>query len=162
MASDAVTAWEALFRAQVRVLRVLNAEFPDDALTFNEYDVMFNLSREPGHEIRMRDLTRNVLLSQSSLSRLVDRLVARGLIEKCEDPRDGRGTILSLTEAGSTVFRRIAREHVTAIDRQMTNALSATELVELARLCQKLQVAVPDVGPNPGRIPISSSTEDES
>ncbi|MFM6974053.1 MAG: MarR family winged helix-turn-helix transcriptional regulator [Agromyces sp.] len=148
MAKPAVTAWEALFRAQVRVLRVLHSEFPEDALSFNEYDVMFTVAREAEHSIRLRDLTRNVLLSQSSVSRLVDRLVKRGLVEKNEDPLDGRGAIVHMTELGRTTFISVARAHGDSIEQHMSAALSADDLAELTRICQKLQTATPDVAPH--------------
>ena len=45
--SLAIDAWEALFRAQVSVLRQLNAEFPSSEISFTEYDVLLNLSRAP-------------------------------------------------------------------------------------------------------------------
>lgn len=151
MSTAAVAAWESLFRAQVRVLRALHAEFPDDILSFNEYDVLFTVAREPQHEIRMRELTRNVLLSQSSLSRLVDRLVARGLLVKREDPRDGRGAVVQLTDTGLAVFRRVAEAHGASIDQHMNAALSPDELEQLQRICSKLQVAVPDVAPHSNR-----------
>jgi hypothetical protein len=91
--SLAVDAWESLFRAQVTVLRQLNAEFPSAELSFNEYDVLFNLTRQPEHALRIRDLNRHLLLTQPSVSRLVDRLVQRALVTKESDPGDGRGTI---------------------------------------------------------------------
>ena len=52
----AVAAWEALFRAQVSVMRYLNAEFPTGELSLNEYDVLFNLSQQPGRNLRRFDL----------------------------------------------------------------------------------------------------------
>ena len=91
--SASVAAWEALFRAQVSVLRQLNAEFPTSELSFTEYDVLFNLSRQEERQLRIRDLNRHLLLTQPSVSRLVDRLVARGLVRKEPDPGDGRGTV---------------------------------------------------------------------
>jgi len=45
--SLAIDAWEALFRAQVSVLRQLTAEFPTSEISFTEYDVLLNLSRAP-------------------------------------------------------------------------------------------------------------------
>ena len=147
MASQSITAWEALFRAQVRLYRALNAEFPDDELSFSEYDVMFTISREPGREIRMRDLTRNVLLSQSSVSRMVDRLVARGLVAKCDDPLDHRAALVSLTEAGFAAFRRAAKAHMASIRHYLDAALEPSELHTLQALCERIQRSVPDVGP---------------
>ncbi|MBN9239036.1 MAG: MarR family transcriptional regulator [Micrococcales bacterium 70-64] len=138
--SASVSAWEALFRAQVSVLRQLNTEFPTDQLSFTEYDVLFNLSRQDDRALRIRDLNRHLLLTQPSVSRLVDRLVARGLVRKESDPGDGRGTIVCLTEAGFDLFRRVAVVHADSIHRRVGSALSNDELRELERLTDKLRL----------------------
>ena len=135
----AVTAWEALFRAQVAVFRQLNAEFPTGELSFNEYDVLFNLSRCEGRQSRIRDLNRNLLLTQPSVSRLIDRLHARGLVSKETDPDDGRGTIVRLTDEGYDLFRRVAVIHAESIHRRVGAALSDSELATLTRLTDKLR-----------------------
>ena len=72
----AVDAWESLYRAQVSILRRLLSVFPDD-LSFNEYDVLFNLYRQSDHAARIRDLTKHLLLTQPSVSRLIDRIEAQ-------------------------------------------------------------------------------------
>lgn len=136
--APAVDAWEALYRAQVAVLRQLLAEFPHDEVSFTEYDVLFNLYRQRGHRLRIRDLNRHLLLTQPSVSRLLDRLVARGLVAKSADPSDARGTIVTLTESGLEVFRRIGSQHSASITNRM-GVLDADELHELARLADKLR-----------------------
>ena len=138
--SLAVDAWEALFRAQVSVLRQLNAEFPSGELSFNEYDVLFNLSRQPERRLRLRDLNRHLLLTQPSVSRLVDRLVERALVTKEGDPGDGRGTIVCLTDLGHDLFRRVAVVHAESIRRRVGDVLSADELRQLTVISDKLRL----------------------
>lgn len=133
-----VDAWEALFRAQVAMMRQLTDEFPSDLISFNEYDVLFNLSLAPERTLRIRDLNEEVLLTQPSISRLVDRLTSRGLVTKCLDPRDGRGTLVTLTEEGFTLFRNAAKIHAKSIVGRMSDNLDPAELTELARLTRKL------------------------
>jgi DNA-binding MarR family transcriptional regulator len=137
--AGAVAAWEALFRAQVGVMRRLAADFPSQRMSFNEYDVLFNISRQPERRIRLRDLNQNVLLTQPSVSRLIDRLAAKGFVCKLPDPGDGRGTIVAMTEEGLAAFRQVAFEHVESIDRHLSGALGPDELEELRGLCEKLQ-----------------------
>ena len=139
---SAVTAWEALFRAQVAVVRQLGSEFPVHGLSLKEYDVLFNLSRQPEHRLRIRDLHRHLLLTQPSVSRMVDRLVARGLVSKEADPGDGRGTIVCLTDAGLDAFRRAAAVHTASIHRVVGSTLSREELETLAALSDKLRLGV--------------------
>ena len=135
----AVDAWEALFRAQVSVLRELQREFPSGDLSLNEYDVLFNLSRQPQRQSRMRDLNHHLLITQPSVSRLVDRLVSRGLVVKTPETDDGRGTLVTLTDQGYELFRRTAVKHAQAIHRRVSNALSPDELATLRELSDKLR-----------------------
>lgn len=137
----AVNAWEALFRAQVSVLRALHADFPTGELSLNEYDVLFNLSRQPEHQLRIRDINKHLLLTQPSVSRLVDRLVARELLRKEHDPGDGRGTIVCLTAAGYDLFRKVAVSHSASIVERM-QGLSPKELATLTDLSDKLRRSV--------------------
>ncbi len=137
--ANAVTAWESLFRAQVAVMRTLAAEFPTRDISFNEYDVMFNLTRQPDRELRLRDLNKHVLLTQPSVSRLVDRLVSRGFVAKCPEPNDARGTIIRLTDEGYDMFRRVAVEHMKTINQRVGGHLDQDELERLTELCDKLR-----------------------
>ena len=134
-----VAAWESLFRAQVAIMRSLAADFPSKEISLNEYDVMFNLSRQPGWRIRLRDLNKHVLLSQPSVSRLVDRLVSRGYLDKEIDPADGRGAIIGLTQSGYDLFRRVARDHMVTITDRMSDSLDDAELKQLIALCDRLR-----------------------
>ncbi|WP_312854990.1 MarR family winged helix-turn-helix transcriptional regulator [Agromyces agglutinans] len=137
-----VAAWESLFRAQVTVMRALAAEFPSEVISLNEYDVLFNITRAPGRRLRLKDLNRHVLITQPSVSRLVDRLASRGLVTKTDDPSDGRGTIVAITPAGFELFREVAVKHMDAITRHVGDALDERELAELTELCDRLRVSV--------------------
>lgn len=155
--STAVAAWEALFRAQVSVMRNLNSEFPGGEISFNEYDVCFNLSTQPGRRCRMRELTGHLLLTQPSVSRLVDRLASRGIVEKQPDPADARGVIVALTPHGFDVYRAVAVQHAASIAAQVGAGLSDAELRTLTELCTKLRAATSD--PTLSRRPGAALTE---
>ncbi len=99
----AVAAWESLFRAQHEVLREISDDFGEDDLTQAEYDVLLTVVRGDDNAARLRDVTANMLISQPSVSRLVDRMVARDLISKCTDPHDGRGAIVRATDKGVVI-----------------------------------------------------------
>ena len=134
----ATAAWEALYRAQVAVLRQLRAEFPDGDVTVTEYDVLFNLYRQPQRHARIRDLTPQLLLSQPSVSRLIERLAARGLVDRTPDEGDARGSWVGLTDAGVEVFRRVGAQHSAWIAERMSG-LTPPELRTLTELTDKLR-----------------------
>lgn len=136
----AIAAWESLFRAQHEVLGEISGDFDEATLTQAEYDVLLTVTRCDGRSARLRDVTANMLISQPSVSRLVDRMVARGLLSKCPDPQDGRGAIVRATDAGAAAFRRVATAHGTSIAERMS-VLSDAELAELQTLTAKLRGA---------------------
>lgn len=134
----AVAAWESLFRAQHDVLGQISGDFEGSDLVSAEYDVLLTVTRSPGHTARLRDVTANMLISQPSVSRLVDRMTARGLLTKCPDPADGRGAIVRATDAGLAAFRRVATVHARSIADRMS-VLSDEELVQLREITAKLR-----------------------
>lgn len=138
----AAETWESLFRAQVAVMRRLQTGQAFKKLPIKEYDVLFTLSRCPTGKLRLNEINDHVLLSQSSLSRLVDRLEKRGLVERSIAPDDGRGILLGLTEAGLELQKEIGREHIRDIAELVAPALTAGEQRELLRLTEKLQAFV--------------------
>ena len=137
MSGPANEAWEALMSAHARLIRQFGAEDVWQDLSMREYDVLYTLAKCPG-PVRIGELHRHVLLSQPALSRLVDRLVERGLVERCADPADRRGVRLSLTAAGRERQRAVGRRHARSVARAVSAELSAAELRQLAAICWKL------------------------
>ena len=138
----AIDAWESLFRAQHEVFEEISGDF-GDGLSQAEYDVLLTVTRGADQTARLRDVTANMLISQPSVSRLVDRMAARGLISKCPDPEDGRGALVRATDDGAAAFRRVAALHGRAIAERMS-LLSDAELAQLRDLTSKLRKPQPE------------------
>lgn len=138
----AVTAWESMFRAQSQLF----AGFADSSVwqgrSMREYDVLYQLSLLARDQLVggacQRDLAARLLISQPSLSRLVDKLVAEGLIDRQPDPNDGRVALLTLTAEGAALQRRIGLGHAADVARAMRSRLSDDELVTLREITTKL------------------------
>jgi len=139
-------AWEALFTAQSRLLREFRGQDAFADVSMSEYDVLYTLSKQDG-PVRMGELGCSVLLSQAGLSRLVDRLVRRGLVERCPDPADGRSVLVRLSAAGRTAQKQVGRRHARHVAEAMS-VLDTDELRRLRDLATKLargrSVPVPD------------------
>ncbi|NUP27708.1 MAG: winged helix-turn-helix transcriptional regulator [Nocardia sp.] len=130
-------AWEAVLTAHAVLMKQFAAQDVWHGLTMREYDVLYTLSKCP-EPIRPAELNRHVLLTQPALSRMVDRLVERGLVQRTPDPHDGRGVRLSLTTEGRTRQRRIGGRHAVGVAQALTGALTDDELRTLEHLCGKL------------------------
>ena len=83
------------------------------ALGVSEFEVLDRLAECPDGKVRAQDLAESVHLSQSALSRLVDRLVKNALVERCACDNDRRGVYVLATAEG---LRRQAAAAVTHRD----------------------------------------------
>jgi DNA-binding MarR family transcriptional regulator len=134
-----VDAWIALLRAQqVAVLHVERAFRDADLPPHAWYDVLWELDRGPEAGLRPFEIEKRILLAQSNISRLIDRLQERGLVERraCDD--DGRGQQVRITAAGREMRRKMwpvyARAITEAVGRHVTEREAATLRDLLARL----------------------------
>lgn len=130
-------AWEALLTAHGVLMKRFATEQIWRDVSMREYDVLYTLAKCP-RPIRMSELNQHVLLSQPALSRMVDRLVERGLVDRRTDPADGRGLQLSLTEAGRARQRQVGLAHGLSVAGAVSAELSDDELRQLEAICLKL------------------------
>lgn len=135
-------AWEALFRAQVTVMRRLQRQPEFAELSAREYDVLFNLTRSDEAGMRLNELNEYVLLTQSSLSRMLERLELKGLVHRWQDPQDLRGLRIRLTDSGRAVQAEIAEQFRLHVHELMSTGLDPEELRILNRLADRLREAV--------------------
>ena len=73
----------------------------------------------------MSDLAEAVLLSRPNCTRLVDRMVGAGLVERLPDPSDARVRWAQLTPEGRHRFRRAAPTHLAGIQFHLGQHLDA-------------------------------------
>ena len=132
-------AYGHLVGAHATLTRRLSALLEQEhGLTMSEYEVLFLLSREEDHSMRRIDLSREVRLSPSGITRMLDRLEATGLVEKGSCAKDARVTYAVLTDAGRQKLRDCAPVHQAEIDRVLGERLSDEEVETLSKLLERL------------------------
>ena len=92
--------WRAITASHAAANAALDHELAHLGLGVSEFEVLDRLSESPEHKFRAQELADAVHLSQSALSRLIDRLVKHGLVERCSCGEDRRGIYVLLTPAG--------------------------------------------------------------
>lgn len=106
------------------------------------FEVLLRLVRSPGHRLRMSDLAAQTTLSASGLTRVVDRLVAQGLVERAACPSDRRGLFAVLTSDGEARILAALPGHVALLGAMLERAFSPAELVTFSTLMRQLRDAV--------------------
>lgn len=138
---DELAAWKGMLAAHSRLTAQLDAELErDHHLGLTSYEVLMNLSDAPAGRMRMSELAERLLLSRSGITRLADRLVARGLIERERCSDDGRGYNAQLTERGRIVVEAARPDHLAAVRRIFLERLDQAEIDALGAIWQRLLV----------------------
>jgi DNA-binding MarR family transcriptional regulator len=125
-------AWRALVRTHTRVSRALDRALTEQAgLSLRAYQVLVRLTRAPEGALRMAELANSVMLSASGMTRLIDQLAARGLVERRKDPEDARGYFAVLTEQGRAQSERATSIYRDGVQRYFAGHFGDGKLQDL-------------------------------
>jgi DNA-binding MarR family transcriptional regulator len=126
-------AWRAFLYAHATVVPTLDRELASaHDLSFNQFEVLTWLARAGRRGLRMSDLASRVVLSPSGVTRAVDQLERRGLVERCVFEGDRRGSLATLTTEGRALLRRAVNDHVLGIRDHFLKHVDRSELEHLA------------------------------
>jgi DNA-binding MarR family transcriptional regulator len=118
--ADVVAAWRNMTACHAAICAALERELGDrHALGVSDFEVLDRLAESPDRKCRSQDLAESVHLSQSALSRLVDRLVKNSLVERCACDDDRRGIYVVLTSGGLRCHREAAVTHREVLARHL-------------------------------------------
>jgi DNA-binding MarR family transcriptional regulator len=130
--------WRAFLTRHARVARLLEADLlASNDLPLAEFDVLFQLAMSEGHRLRMNELASRVLLSRAGITRLVDRLVADGLVVRLKCASDARGAYASLTDRGRMRLQAAKPAHLCAVKHYFIESFDRAELETLAALLER-------------------------
>jgi len=134
-----LAAWRGLLEAHSSLVAELDAELErEHGLPLTSYEVLMYLGDEAAGKLRMGELADRLLLSRSGITRLVDRLVRQGLIERqrCED--DGRGYYARLTPLGVDALSHTRPAHLAGVRRHFLDRLDPGQIDALGAIWGRL------------------------
>lgn len=144
-------AWIGLLETHKRLTRALDAELEaEHGLTISALEVLARLAAADAHSMRLSSLAAACGLSLSRISRIVDALAARGLVERRPVRSDARAVDGHLTTAGLELVRCAQQAHFAAVQRTFFEQLSEDEIATLAavfsRFAPRAEVCTESVG----------------
>ncbi len=121
--------------------RARRAAFDRSDLDSWEFDVLSALRRAGApYQLSPKSLLQQTLVSSGTMTNRIDRLVARGLVERRTDPNDGRGILVQMSAQGlARVDAAITR--LVDAEADLLEALSASDQERLAALLRKLSLS---------------------
>ena len=139
-----LAAWRAFLLTHARVIRTLERELQEEQdLALTDYDVLVQLTKADDQRLRMSDLADRLLLSRSGATRLVDRLVADGLVERVTCESDRRGQWAQITQAGLSRLRAATPTHLRGVAEHFVDRLDDGELEALTEILDRIRAEEP-------------------
>jgi DNA-binding MarR family transcriptional regulator len=130
---EQVAAWSGVMEGQRRLAREVEAELEaEHGVALSALGLLGRLAAAEGRILRLSTLADDMGLSLSRVSRIVDALEARALVERRPCPSDARATNACLTDAGLGLARRAQGTVFAGIQRRFFDELSDDEVTVLA------------------------------
>lgn len=131
--ADEMDAWRSFVDASTAVMAGVEADLEAaHDLRVGEYGVLVSLSEQPDDRMRMCDLAAVLHLSPSGLTRRIDAMVKRGLVDRTPSADDRRVMLAGLTAKGRSTLELAAPGHVASVRARFIDHLSRAQLMELA------------------------------
>jgi len=152
ISEEQLRTWRAFLGAHSAMLRRISRDLSDAGLPpLPWYDVLAALRDAPDARLRQVDVAERVLLSHSGLSRLLDRIESKGLVERVACPGDRRALHLRLTTEGEKLLaqmwpvyaRGIAEDFLPALGSRPSEVRETLEAIgESCHTQQAAEIAV--------------------
>jgi DNA-binding MarR family transcriptional regulator len=147
-ADDRFTAMGLLMEVHAGISAAYRPELEQLGLSGPAFEVLLRLARSPAHRLRMTELAGQSTLTNSGLTRLIDRLERADLVRREPCPDDGRGFFAVLTDAGHERLLTAVPKHLATVDRIFTGVLEPDELDAMLHALRKIRAVVkPDSDP---------------
>jgi len=104
--------WRSFLETHSTVVKFLERRMDEQhGLPLAWWDVLIQLADGPEGRLRMGELAESVLLTRSGITRLVDRMIVAGLVDREPCPGDRRGYYAVITQQGRDTIEKIGPDH---------------------------------------------------
>ncbi len=124
-------------KAALEFDKVSNPYFAEYDLTASQYRIIKFLYAQPTRTARVVDLERQYSMTHPTTLGLLEALEKKGFTTRIDNPNDGRGKLVALTEKADRMQEEL-EDLGTKIEDKLTERLSANEKSALVILLQKL------------------------
>jgi len=132
-------AWMNLLQAQAVVTEALEARLEAEVgLSLAEHEALSRVSFAPDGRLKMAELADLMLVSKSGITRLVDRVVRQGLVERTTCDTDRRITYASITAKGRRAVDRANPVLESGLAEVFSRPLGDADLRGLRRSLRKI------------------------
>ncbi len=107
---EAMVTVTSIMRVQQILIAELDGALAPFDLTFARYEALVLLSFSREGELPMSKVGERLMVHPTSATHIIQRLAAQGYVDRVPNPRDGRGTLAHITEAGRAVTKQATQK----------------------------------------------------
>ena len=138
-----LNAWGAFLTAHKALENILSRELESACgLPLTWFDALAQLRMAPARRLTMGQLATALLFSKSGLTRLIDRMVEAGLVQRLARPGDRRSLHIALTDAGEEKFRQALPIHLEHVKRHFAAYIEDDEAAAVESALVRMANAV--------------------
>lgn len=127
--------WQAYLRTHAAIIRRLEAALQAELnLPLLWYDALQQMEGAAYEALRLQDLATAIHMSQSGLTRLLDRMVEEGLVERRPCSQDRRGLYAAITSAGKARLAAARPVYLRVLDEHFLQYLTCEEVRALKKV----------------------------
>jgi DNA-binding MarR family transcriptional regulator len=142
--ADGLAVWRELCETVAAVRLSLNRDLRQNVgISLAENLVLCQVATAPDRRMRMVDISGRLMIAKSAVTRSVDRLEGRGLLERGRDTGDRRIVYAKLTDEGARLFALAQPAFEDALDRFFAAQLTEAELGLLQTTSANVRKAQP-------------------
>ena len=104
-------------------------------------DLLVRLDLAPERQLRAVDICRQLMLSPSHISRVIDKAELAGLVQRGPDPSDRRASLITLSPQGRKIVAEFAPRLHAVLDEAIFEVLSPAEISTLTGLLECIETA---------------------
>lgn len=139
LSPDEVLVWSGFNLVHATVMRRLDTALrAAHGLPLSDCEILLWVSRPTCQHMRLAALADLVRLSPSGLSRAIERLEGRGLVNRLRAEEDRRGAFAKLTSAGCTLTAQIAATMAEGVRAGMLAEMTPEEMATFRQVWRRM------------------------
>jgi len=125
-----------LFFTSRHVETLIKTEYKKYGVTMKQYNIL-RILKGAGEPISTQLIRERMIDRMSDISRIVDRMVSKGIVTKCLNGEDKRLVDVSISEKGEEILEQM--NQAAPENHTIVNTLSVEDCIELNRILDKIR-----------------------
>jgi len=136
----------SILRTGSLILNTVSHNLARFGISESAFNILTLLATRP-EGLTQTELSRYLIVSRANITGLVDRLAGKNLVERQNDPRDRRVSLVNITARGQSLLERILPQHYRFMNRLLAS-LQTQDKEQLIRILAQVRRLLHDLPAN--------------